>query len=58
MAKRKTRTVTIKHNKDGTITFRSTGIDLRKVLPSLFQSIEPDSDAAPLPQPQKGQSDA
>lgn len=55
MAKRKSKTVTIKLNKDGTMTFRSTGgVDLRKVVPSLFQSLEDDvSPAAPTSSEEK-----
>lgn len=48
MSKKPKKSVTIKMNRDGTITMRSTGgVDLRKVMPNLFKTDDEKADPPP-----------
>jgi hypothetical protein len=48
MSKKPKKSVTIKMNRDGSITMRSTGgVDLRKIVPSLFKIDDERADPAP-----------
>lgn len=55
MSKKPKKSVTIKMNRDGSITMRSTGgVDLRKVFPNLFKSDEQKADPLPPSQGRDG----